>query len=214
MMSSQSGAEVRLAADQRDLFHVEVGHLVDEIEGFGRGELVGSIAPRARPAVPARKVAGERDLPHRVDGPMRRVDLPRLAREREATRAGLRLRSDGQALSRTGARELLGALLQRERIGISTGGIAYSRIVPELFAEGKRARCAVGRRILPSWSSISLVVPAHPGTWKTRRRSWSSARACRARASSTSLPRARGWRRWPASASGTGSSWRSPEAGS
>ena len=35
-------AEVGLAADERDLFDPEVGHLIDEVEAFGRRELVGA----------------------------------------------------------------------------------------------------------------------------------------------------------------------------
>ena len=58
--------------------------------------LFGPLTPGARPAVPAREVAPQRDLPHGVDGLPRLVDRPRRIGERQVpSRAGGR-RRDGQ----------------------------------------------------------------------------------------------------------------------
>src|SRR5690606_20125150 len=109
-------AQVRLAADQADLLDAEVGHLVDEIETLLGRQLVRTIAPGARAAVPAGEVARERDLPDRVDRPVLLVLVARLEQGQPALGGGRR-GSDRQARPRPWRAPQRIALLRRERIG-------------------------------------------------------------------------------------------------
>ena len=54
--------------------HAELGELIDEVERLGGRQLVGARAAGARPAVPTREVARERDLPDGEDRPGLRVE--------------------------------------------------------------------------------------------------------------------------------------------
>jgi hypothetical protein len=91
-------AQVRLAADQDDLDHAELGELIDEVERLGGGQLVGARTARARAAVAAREVARERDLPDGEDGTGCRVELAHLVRERQVAPRRWGHRCDRQLL--------------------------------------------------------------------------------------------------------------------
>jgi hypothetical protein len=60
-------AQVRLAADERDLRRAHLGELPHDVERLVRGELVRARLAGARTAVAAGEIAAQRELPHRVD---------------------------------------------------------------------------------------------------------------------------------------------------
>jgi hypothetical protein len=76
-------AQVRLAADDRDLLHAEIGHLRDEVERFGRRELVFPRTSGARAAVVAREIAAKRHFPDGVVRTPGTIDGSRFVRERQ-----------------------------------------------------------------------------------------------------------------------------------
>jgi hypothetical protein len=92
------GAQVALAADQHDLDDAELRELIDQIERLRGGQLVGARPAGPRPAVAAREITCERDLPHgedRAGGAVERADL---VGERQVAAGGRRLGSQRQAL--------------------------------------------------------------------------------------------------------------------
>jgi hypothetical protein len=76
-------SQVRLAADERDLAHAKLRHLPDEIERLVCRELVGPRVSGARAAVPARKVALQRDFPDRIHGTPPAIDRANVVGQRE-----------------------------------------------------------------------------------------------------------------------------------
>ena len=80
-------AEVRLAADQRDLEDAEVRDLIDEVERLVASSARRVAPSRARPTMATREIAGQRDLPHRIDRTLAAIDVARLVGERQAARS-------------------------------------------------------------------------------------------------------------------------------
>jgi hypothetical protein len=99
------GAQIRFAADQRHLAHAELGHLPHEVQAFFGRQLVRPRPPGAGTAMTTREIAGERDLPDRIDRPRLLVLRARLG-ERQAPLAYRRMRRERQPIRSRALQEL------------------------------------------------------------------------------------------------------------
>ena len=166
-------AQVRLSTDERDLLHAEPGYLIGEIECLARGELVGALLACARATVPARQIAGQRELPDRVDGSVLEIDAAHGVGERQVAAPARRDRGDGEATLRPRPNELTRSRIGGERVEVLHAGCGSSNRASvqssEIPATPARTPMIATTGSMPDRPTVPLPISAHAARARGRR---------------------------------------------